>query len=378
MLDRIAIKVQSREPINRQEGLFLLREVPLPALAPLAQIERYHHNPESVVTFAIDTNPNYTNVCDIRCAFCAFHCEADNPRAYTHTVEEMMAKVEQSVNSGVTTILLQGGLNPNLPLDYYIDLVRTTRQRFPNVHPHYFSAPEIQKMSQVSGLSITKVLGRLKEVGLNTIPGGGAEVLSDRVKQKISPRFPKRNSTDWLDVHREAHRLGYRTTATMMYGHVDNDEDILEHLDQIRALQEETAGFTAFIPWSYKREHNALGKKIKEEAGPNRYLRIIAVARIFLNNFPHIQASWFSEGKKTGQIALYFGGDDFGGTIMEEDVMQCAGFHSRTTVDEVVGLIQQAGFVPAQRTTLYEIIRYFNPTMSNGGTTDITSRSAAS
>ena len=260
---------------------------------------------------------------------------------------------------GVTTVLLQGGLNKDIPFDYYLDLIRETRKRFPDLHPHFYSAPEIKKMEEVSGLSLPEVLRALYDAGLRTIPGGGSEILSDRVKPKLTKLFPKAKSSDWLDVHREAHRAGLRSTATMMYGHLETDEDVIEHLDVIRELQDETGGFTAFVPWSYKRENTALARKVKTEAGPNRYLRMIALARIYLDNFQHIQASWFSEGKKTGVVALSFGGDDFGGTIFEEKVMQEAGHFNRTTVEEIIGLIRDAGFVPAQRTTLYEIIRRF-------------------
>jgi cyclic dehypoxanthinyl futalosine synthase len=261
---------------------------------------------------------------------------------------------------GVTTILLQGGLNDALPFDYYLDLVRETRKRFPDLHPHFFSAPEIKKMEQVSGLSLAEVMRELYDAGLRTIPGGGSEILSDRVKPQLTKLFPKARSSDWLDVHREAHRAGLRSTATMMYGHLEDVEDIIEHLDCTRELQDETSGFTAFVPWSYKRENTALAKKVQYEAGPNRYLRIIAVSRLYLDNFEHIQASWFSEGKKTGVVALNFGGDDFGGTIFEESVMRQAGHYNRTTVDEIMALIRDAGYLPAQRTTLYEIIRRFD------------------
>jgi len=214
-------------------------------------------------------------------------------------------------------------------------------------------------MSQISGLSIPEVLQRLKAAGLKSIPGGGSEILSDRVKRRVSRLFPKGKTADWLEVHREAHKLGIATTATMMYGHLETDEEIIEHLDHVRMLQDEAPGFTAFIPWSFKKSNTALDKLVKEECGPNRYLRIIALSRLMLDNIPHIQASWFSEGKKTGQVALHFGGDDFGGTLFDENVMQEAGFYNRTTLDEVLDIIREAGFTPAQRTTLYEIVRSF-------------------
>ena len=359
MLDQIRAKVEAGERITGDEGMFLLKEADLLDLAPLAQTIRFRHNPEQVVTFVIDTNLNYTNVCDAYCTFCAFYRTEKASDAYTYTIEEMMELMADSAAKGVTTVLLQGGLNPNLPLEYYVDLVRETRQRFPQIHPHFFSAPEIMKIVQVSGLSVRGVLEKLRSAGLETIPGGGSEVLSNRVKHKLSRLFPKGKVDDWTVVHGEAHRLGYRTTATMMYGHLEEDEDVVEHLEHIRALQDETAGFTAFIPWSYKPDNTSLGHKVKAAAGPNRYLRIMAVSRIYLDNFQHIQASWFSEGKKTGQVALHFGGDDFGGTLFDENVMQEAGFYNRTTVDEVTDLIRDAGFTPAQRTTLYEICQRF-------------------
>ena len=357
--DDIRSKVRSGWRLTREQGLDLLQRADLLEMGALAQEARFRHNPERVVTFAVDTNLNYSNVCDAHCAFCAFYRTLGHAEAYTHTPEQMVEKIGRAAAAGVTTVLLQGGLHPELPLEYYEELVRLTCQRHPQVTPHFFSAPEVLKMSKVSGLSVREVLARLKAAGQRTLPGGGSEVLSDRVKRRVSRRHPKNRSEDWLGVHREAHRLGYRTTATMMYGHLENDEDIVEHLEVVRALQDETGGFTAFIPWGYKRENTALAKKAKEEAGPNRYLRIIALSRLYLDNVAHIQASWFSEGKKTGQVALHFGADDFGGTLFEESVMLAAGFYNRTTVEEVIALIREAGFQPAQRTTLYEVIQRF-------------------
>ena len=358
MLDAIREKVEARERISGEEGLFLLKEASLLDLAPLAQTVRYRYNPAPVVTFVVDTNLNYTNVCDAYCTFCAFYRTEKSPEAYTHSIDQVMDMMGQAAAKGVTTVLLQGGLNPDLPLEYYTGLVREARQRYPQIHPHFFSAPEIMKMVQVSALSVRQVLTELQEAGLKTVPGGGSEVLSNRVKHKISRLSPKGSVDDWTVVHQEAHRLGYRTTATMMYGHLEEDEDIIEHLEHLRSLQDEGGGFTAFIPWSYKPENTALARRVKRLAGPNRYLRIIALSRIYLDNFQHIQASWFSEGKKTGQVALHFGGDDFGGTLFDENVMQEAGFYNRTSVEEVADLIRDSGFTPAQRTTLYEVLRH--------------------
>ena len=359
MLDAIRAKVGAAERITGEEGLFLLRDASLLDLAPLAQLVRYRYNPEPVVTFVVDTNLNYTNVCDAYCSFCAFYRREGDTDAYTHTIDRMMELMGDAASKGVTRVLLQGGLNPKLPLEYYIDLVRETRRQFPQIHPHFFSAPEIMKMVQVSGLSVREVLAELRRAGLTTIPGGGSEILSNKVKRKISRLFPKGKVDDWTMVHREAHQLGYRTTATMMYGHLEEDEDVIEHLEHLRVLQDETRGFIAFIPWSYKAENTALAPRVNRLAGPNSYLRMIALSRIYLDNFQHIQASWFSEGKKTGQVALHFGGDDFGGTLFDENVMQEAGFYNRTTVEEVTDIIQDAGFTPAQRTTLYEVLQHY-------------------
>jgi cyclic dehypoxanthinyl futalosine synthase len=359
MIDTVRAKVEGGGRLTRDEGLYLLRDAPLLELAPLAMAVRYRLNPDRRVTFVIDTNLNYTNVCDVYCNFCAFYRRPGQEGEYTYSIEEMMEQFAGASERGVTTILLQGGLNDALPFDYYTGLVRETLKRFPHIHPHFYSAPEIMKMKEITGWELAEVLARLREAGLRTIPGGGAEILSDRVKHRISRLSPKGKTADWIDVHREAHRAGLRSTATMMYGHVETDEDIVGHLDVIRDLQDETGGFTAFIPWSYKREQTALGRKVRVEAGPNRYLRIIAVSRLYLDNFAHIQASWFSEGKKTGVVALNFGGDDFGGTIFDETVMQLAGHYNRTTVEEIIALIRDAGFTPAQRTTLYEVLREF-------------------
>ncbi|MBI4611176.1 MAG: dehypoxanthine futalosine cyclase [Candidatus Rokubacteria bacterium] len=338
-------------------GHWLLTEAPLLELGNLAQEARFRLIPEKRVTFVIDSNPNYTNVCVTDCQFCAFYRKPGDPEAYTLTVEEVLTKIEAGAARGATTILLQGGHNPDIPLDYYLTLVRETRRRFPQVTPHFFTASEVQTMAQVSGLSVPDVLLRLKDAGQFTLPGGGAEILSEGVRKRIEPK--KGGPGAWLEVHREAHGLGFKTTATMMYGHVEEPGDVLDHLDAIRDLQDEHAGFTAFIPWSFKPGNTLLEKWIKHAAGPNAYLRVLAVSRLYLDNFPHIQASWFSEGKRTGQIALHFGADDFGGTLFEENVHRAADFVNTTTLDEVCALIREAGFTPAQRTTLYEILKVY-------------------
>jgi dehypoxanthine futalosine cyclase len=355
--DTVREKVRAEERLDREDGLFLLREACLLDLGQLAMEARRRRFPDPVVTFVIDTNPNYTNVCNVDCTFCAFYRPPGHEEAYTHTIAEMMEKIERAVERGVTTVLMQGGVNPELPLDYYVEMVRTVRERFPGVTPHFWSAVEIEGMAQVSGLSVREVLKRLKGAGQRTLPGGGAEILSERVRRKISHK--KGMAASWLEVHREAHALGFRSTATMMYGHVETEEDVVEHLDAIRTLQDEHHGFTAFVPWSFKPGNTPLERKYPHHAGPNKYLRIVAASRLYLDNFDHVQATWFSEGKKTGQIALHWGADDFGGTLFEENVHAATGFVNQTTAEEVKTLIREAGFRPAQRTTTYEILEYF-------------------
>jgi dehypoxanthine futalosine cyclase len=352
MLETLRSKVEAGERLSRDEGRWLLTGAPLLALGQLAQVVRWRLHPEPAVTFVIDTNPNYTNVCVTDCQFCAFYRKPGDREAYTLTVEEVMARIAPAVARGATTVLLQGGHNPALPLDYYLGLVRETRRRFPGVLPHFFTASEIQTMAGVTGLPVREILGRLQEAGQRTLPGGGAEVLSRRVRQRISPK--KGGPEAWLEVHREAHQVGLRSTATMMYGHVETAEDLLDHLDAVRALQDETGGFTAFIPWSFKPGNTLLEKWIKHYAGPNTYLRMLALARCYLDNISHVQASWFSEGKRAGQIALHFGADDWGGTLFEENVHKAADYVNTVGVEEIVTLIRDAGFTPVQRTTLYE------------------------
>ena len=354
-------KCRNGERLNKEEGLQLYREASLSELSDLATQARYRKNPDPVVTWVADTNLNYTNVCDAYCTFCAFY-RAPNSKAedkYTYTVKEMIEKIKQSRDRfGVTTVLIQGGLNPDIPFEYYTDFVKACRSEVPDVHPHLYTASEIKKMAEITGKDNRWVLEQLKEAGLDTIPGGGAEILTDRVRLKLSKT--KVDSAEWLSIHQTAHELGYRTTATMMYGHLEEDVDIIEHFDGIRQVQDVHGGFTAFIPWSFKPDNTPLGKQIKRNGkavpGPAEYLRILAVSRLYLDNFDHIQASWFSEGKKTGQMGLYYGADDFGGTIFEETVLLSANFEHKTTTDRLKTLIREAGFTPAQRDTKYNIL----------------------
>ncbi len=357
MWSTIASKAERGERLSVAEGVHLLTDAPLLELGALAHEARARRTDPRVVTYVIDTNPNYTNVCTVDCHFCAFYRKpgANAPDAYTHDVEGVMRMMAAADALGATTVLLQGGLNPEIPWEFYPTIVREARKRYPHITPHFFSAPEIHQMVEVSGLSLRGVLEALYEAGQKTLPGGGAEILAPRVRKRISVK--KGGPEAWLDVHREAHRVGMRSTATMMYGHVETDAELVEHLEHVRRLQDETGGFTAFVPWSYKRGNTPMESKVKHLAGASRYLRVLAASRLYLDNFDHIQASWFSEGKKTGQIALHFGADDFGGTLYEENVHLATGHVNKTTVAELETLVRESGFTPAQRTTLYEILR---------------------
>jgi dehypoxanthine futalosine cyclase len=357
VLNRIEDKVLRGERLTRDEGEWLLTEAPLVELGALANEARMRRTDPRIVTYVIDTNPNYTNWCTVDCHFCAFYRKAGKPAAdgYTHDVEGVMRMMETARGLGATTVLLQGGLNPEIPWEFYTAIVREARRRYPEITPHFFSAPEIHQMVEVSGLTIRGVLEELYKAGQRTLPGGGAEILAKRVRQRISVK--KGGPEAWLDVHRAAHAVGMRSTATMMYGHVETPAEIVEHFDFIRALQDETHGFTAFVPWSYKRGNTPMESKVPHIAGASTYFRVLAASRLYLDNFEHIQASWFSEGKKTGQVSLHFGADDFGGTLFEENVHLATGHVNKTTVAEIETLIRESGFTPAQRTTLYDILK---------------------
>ena len=353
----IEAKVRRSERLTPAQGEYLLAEAPLTELGALAHEVRLQKTDPRLVTYVIDTNPNYTNLCTVDCHFCAFYRrpKANAPDAYTHDVDGVMKMMETADRLGATTVLLQGGLNPEIPWEFYPTIVREARRRYPGITPHFFSAPEIHQMVEVSGLTIRGVLEALYEAGQRTLPGGGAEILATRVRKRIS--IKKGGPEAWLDVHRAAHQVGMRSTATMMYGHVETDAELIEHLTYVRELQDETHGFTAFVPWSYKRGNTPMESKVKHVAGAARYFRVLAASRLYLDNFGHIQASWFSEGKKTGQIALHFGADDFGGTLYEENVHLATGHVNKTTVAELETLVRESGFTPAQRTTLYEILK---------------------
>ena len=363
MISELRTKVLAGGRLTSAEGQHLLTEANLLELGSLANEVRFARHADPTVTYVVDTNLNYTNLCDAYCSFCAFYRPHTSTAsdAYTYSIAEMVDSIGRARDLGCTTVLMQGGLNPELPFSYYTDMVRASLEAYPDVTPHFWSPPEIYKMKQVSGLAYDQIMSALWEAGQRTLPGGGAEILTNEVRRKISPL--KMDADEWIEIERSAHRIGFRGTATMMYGHLETDADVIEHLDRIRDLQDERhAGrFHAFVPWSFSPGNTPLGRRIEQKrAGPNRYLRLLALARLYLDNVEHIDASWFSEGKKTGQVALHFGADDYGGTLFDENVMNEAGHYSRTTAEEVRQMIRDSGFAPAQRNSQYEILRVFD------------------
>jgi cyclic dehypoxanthinyl futalosine synthase len=347
----------SAQRLSFDEGLHLFRNASIEELRARAQVMRNQKNPPQRVTFVLDSNPNYTNICNADCSFCAFYRHPGAKDSYEKTVAQTMQHMEFARQAGLSTVLLQGGLNDNLKMDYYVALVKTAVEQYPDIYPHFFSAPELWNCARVSGVSIETLLQALWEAGQRSIPGGGAEILSEKVRLAISPK--KMEPGAWIVLHKAAHRIGFRTTATMMYGHVEEPEDILIHLDTLRQAQDEIPGFTAFIPWSYKYSRTALRRTVKHWAGVDAYLRILAFSRVYLDNFDHIQASWFGEGKMTGVQALGYGADDFGGIMVEENVHRATGFINKTDHQAIIDMIRQAGFEPAQRDPLYRILRTY-------------------
>lgn len=340
--------------IDSRQALGLFQNATQLELMARAHELRMARHPGNEVTFAVDTNPNYTNICVTQCAFCSFFRASGHPEAYVLSPEEVGEKARKAQQQGATTVLLQGGHHPDLRLAYYLDLISAIREAAPGMHLHLFSPTEIAHVALVEGISWDTVLERFFEAGMRTLPGGGAEILSERVRGEISPR--KISARDWLQIMRIAHRIGFRTSATMTYGHVETGEELVEHLMRLRGLQDETGGFYAFIPWSFKPGSSRLARRVPQAALPSAYVRIIALSRIVLDNFPHIQASWFSEGWRAGQLALNAGADDFGGLLLEENVLRQARHAVATTLQNAVVLIQEAGFVSVQRTALYEKI----------------------
>lgn len=353
-MDSIYKKIESGERISRKEAVDLLKYGDFLKMGKLANSVRFKKHKEKTVTFILDTNINYTNICYVGCLFCAFYRTKDDSDSYSLSISDLRVKIKDAEKAGVTTALIQGGLNPDLPYSYYLDMIKELSKSF--VHIHAFSPPEIDLMSKISKKSIKDVLQDLKDSGLTTIPGGGAEILSERVRKRISPK--KIDTNRWLEIMEEAHKLNIKTTATMMFGHIETEEDIAEHLERIRELQDKTHGFSAFIAWDFKKENNDLGKHVNRTVTGIDYLKIVSLSRIFLDNFDNIQASWASQGKDVGELALHFGANDMGSMLVEENVMRQAGFRAQSTVEEIADIIKKAGFKPALRTTDYKIVDY--------------------
>jgi cyclic dehypoxanthinyl futalosine synthase len=336
--------------ITQQEALDLFQSDDIVAIGMAANEVRRKKTDPRVATYQIDRNINYTNFCTEYCSFCAFYRPMGSKEGYVVPFEEICHKIDEMLELGGTGVLLQGGLNPDLKLDYYENLLRSLKAKYPRVHLHCFSAPEIICIAEISGLSVRDTIARLRDAGLESIPGGGAEILDDEVRARISRL--KCTSNEWELVHREAHSLGLRTTATMMFGCGEEIRHRLNHFERVRRLQEETGGFTAFIPWIFAPENTPLGKKVQETTAVD-YLKTLAISRLYLDNIDHIQSSWLTPGIKVCQIGLQFGADDVGSILIEENVVYAAGVRNRTNETELRRIISDAGYIPAQRDTLY-------------------------
>lgn len=337
----------------------LMKEATLRELGQEASKVKAELHPSKTTTFIVDRNINYTNICWVDCKFCAFKRKLGQEGEYILSFEEIDKKIEELIAIGGTQILFQGGVHPKLKIDYYENLVSHIAQKFPTITIHGFSAIEINYISKVSHLSIPEVLERLKKAGLSSIPGAGAEILSDRVRDIIAPR--KLDSDEWIEVHRQAHKLDIKSTATMMFGSVDNDDDIIEHWRRVRDLQDESSGFRAFILWSFQPDNTPLQSELPhlQKASSNRYLRLLACSRLYLDNVKNIQSSWVTQGSHIGQLALLFGANDLGSTMMEENVVAAAGARNSMNQEEMIALIKDVGENPAKRDTAYNILERF-------------------
>jgi cyclic dehypoxanthinyl futalosine synthase len=358
MLSTTAVveKVRAGERVSAAEALELYRSAPTSVLGQLADAIRRRRHPDGIVTYIIDRNVNYTNVCVAKCNFCAFYRDVGSPEGYVLGFDELFRKIDETIAVGGVQLLLQGGHNPDLPLSWYEDLFRAVKERYPTFKLHALSPPEVIHLSRLSQLPVPAIIERLIAAGLDSIPGGGAEILVDRVR-KLLHCYGKATSDEWLDVMRHAHRAGLRTTATMMYGTVETDAERIEHMTRLRELQDETGGFTAFITWSFQPDHTELGaeRSITEATGVD-YLRTLAISRIVLDNFDNLQASWVTQGGKVGQLSLAYGANDMGSVMIEENVVRAAGASYCMDELEIVRNIEDAGFQPKRRSMHYDIL----------------------
>jgi len=351
-VDTIADQLRRGTRLSSADALELYRHAPTALLGRLADDARRRMHPDGVVTYIIDRNVNYTNVCVARCKFCAFYRSVGSPEGYTLGFDEIFRKIEQTIALGGQQLLLQGGHNPDIPLAWYEDLFRQVKRQYPSFRLHALSPPEVIHIARLSQMPVSTVIDRLVAAGLDSIPGGGAEILVDRVRRLLNC-YSKATADEWLDVMRVAHRAGLRTTATMMYGTVETIEERIEHLLRLRELQDETRGFTAFITWSFQPSHTEIGGL---EASGVEYLRTLAVARLVLDNFDNLQASWVTQGGKVGQLSLAYGANDMGSVMIEENVVRAAGAEYCMDEFEVVRNIENAGFVARRRNMHYDIL----------------------
>ena len=341
------------ERLTSEDCTALLESDDIARIGVAADEVRKRKHPSGVVTYIIDRNINYTNVCNVVCTFCAFYRRPGKPDTYVRTIAEICEKIDETIALGGTGILMQGGLHPDFGIEWYEDLLRTLHAKHPQIQLHSFSPPEIHNIHLISGLSYEEIMERLKAAGLSSLPGGGGEILDDEVRKRVSTKC---TTDEWLDVMRATHRVGLRSTATMMFGIGDNVTHRVRHLQRLRDLQDETGGFTAFIPWTFQRENTALGRRIKDEPTGVDYLKMVAVSRLFLDNIEHIQSSWLTQGLRLGQVVLRFGADDMGSIMIEENVVSAAGAHNEADERMLRYLIRTAGFRPQQRDILYNHI----------------------
>ncbi len=346
-------KALAGERLTSEDCTALLESHDFVRIGVAAHEIRMRKNPTDVVTYIIDRNINYTNVCNVVCTFCAFYRRPGKPDTYVHSIEEVCKRIDETIALGGTGVLMQGGLHPDFNIEWYEDLLSTLHAKYPTFQLHCFSPPEIHNISLISGLDYVTIMQRLKDAGLNSMPGGGGEILDDEVRKRVSTKC---TTQEWLDVMRSAHQVGLRTTGTMMFGIGDKIEHRVRHLQRIRNLQDETGGFTAFIPWTFQRENTALGRKITEEPTGIDYLKMLSVSRLFLDNIQHVQSSWLTQGIRLGQAALRFGADDMGSIMIEENVVSAAGAHNEANERDLRYQITEAGFRPQQRDILYNYV----------------------
>ena len=349
-IEDVLEKSLNNKRLSSKECLKLFSTKELTSLGMAADAVCRQKHPEDYRTYIIDRNINYTNICTSGCKFCAFYKEVEHSDGYIISKNSLFRKIEETLALGGRQILMQGGLHPSLKLNFYTDLLKSIKSKY-DVHIHAFSPPEIVHFSRLNGIPVRDVIQKLRESGLDSIPGGGAEILSDRCRNILSPN--KCTAQEWLDVMREAHKLGMRTTATMMFGHIETVEERIEHLEKIRKLQDETGGFTAFIAWTFQPRNTQLDTAL---IGSYDYLRTIAIARLYLDNIPNIQASWVTQGSKIAQLSLKFGANDMGSTMIEENVVRAAGVSYRMDKEEIELLINDLGYEAKQRDLYYLIL----------------------